>query len=74
VVLTGEYGGLGGFPAPARRARPRGFADGEENLAFSWSSCGVATGKPLTDRRLRLIARYPRQLALLFPGQLTQAS
>ena len=27
----------------------------------------------LTDDELRLIAGYPRQLALLFPGQLPQA-
>jgi len=36
--------------------------------------CASATGKPLTDDELRLITGYPRQLALLFPGQLTQAS
>ena len=32
--------------------------------------CASATGKPLTDDELRLIAGYPQQLALLFPGQL----
>ena len=32
--------------------------------------CASATGKPLTDDELRLIAGYPRQLALLFSGQL----
>jgi homocitrate synthase NifV len=32
--------------------------------------CGSATGKPLTDDELRLIAAYPRELSLLFPGQL----
>ena len=35
--------------------------------------CASATGKPLTDDELRLIAGYPRQLALLFPGQLAPA-
>jgi hypothetical protein len=28
------------------------------------------TGRPLTDE-LRLIARYPAEFSLLFPGQLT---
>ena len=30
--------------------------------------CVSLTGKPLTDDELRLIAGYPHQLALLFPG------
>ena len=43
----------------------------EEDLAFSLVQlCASATGKPLTDDELRLIAAYPRELALLFPGQL----
>jgi homocitrate synthase NifV len=29
------------------------------------------TGRPLTDDELRLIATYPRELALLFPGHET---
>jgi hypothetical protein len=29
------------------------------------------TGCPLTDDELRLIARYPAEFSLLFPGQLT---
>ena len=46
-------------------------ADGEEDLVFSLVQlCASATGKPLTDDELRLIAGCPRQLALLFPGQL----
>jgi hypothetical protein len=50
-------------------------ADGDEDLVFSLVQlCASATGKPLTDDELRLITGYPRQLALLFPGQLTQAS
>jgi homocitrate synthase NifV len=44
---------------------------GDEDLAFSLVQlCASATGKPLTDDELRLIAGYPQQLALLFPGQL----
>jgi hypothetical protein len=31
----------------------------------------AATGKPLTDDELRLIAAYPHQLALLYPGLLS---
>ena len=31
----------------------------------------AATGKPLTDDELRLIAGYPHQLALLYPGLLS---
>jgi homocitrate synthase NifV len=31
---------------------------------------GAATGRPLTDDELRLIGRYPYQLALLYPGLL----
>jgi homocitrate synthase NifV len=69
VVLTGEYGGLAGF---------RHVMDGlgieagdDEDLVFRLVQlCASATGKPLTDDELRLIAGYPHQLALLFPGQL----
>ncbi len=32
--------------------------------------CASATGKPLTDDELRLMAAYPHQLALLYPGML----
>jgi len=47
-------------------------APGDEDLVFSLVQlCAAATGKPLTDDELRLIAGYPRQLALLFPGLLT---
>ena len=46
-------------------------ADGEEDLVFSLVQlCASATGQPLTDDELRLIAGYPQQLALLFPGQM----
>jgi homocitrate synthase NifV len=30
-----------------------------------------ATSKPLTDDELRLIAAYPRELSLLYPGLLS---
>jgi homocitrate synthase NifV len=69
VVLTGEYGGKAGF---------RHVMDGigaevtDEELTFRLVQlCGAATGKPLTDDELRLIAGYPRQLALLYPGLLS---
>ena len=68
VVLTGEYGGLAGF---------RHVMDGlgvevtDEDLTFKLVQlCNAATGRPLTDDELRLIAAYPRQLALLYPGLL----
>ena len=73
VVLTGEYGGKAGF-RHVLDGLGLEVADGAEDLAFSLvQQCASATGKPLTDDELRLIAAYPRQLALLFPGQLTPA-
>ena len=33
--------------------------------------CAGATSKPLTDDELRLIAAYPRELSLLYPGLLS---
>jgi homocitrate synthase NifV len=73
VVLTGEYGGKAGF-RHVLDGLGLEVADGDEDLVFSLVQlCASATGKPLTDDELRLIAGYPRQLALLFPGQLTQA-
>jgi isopropylmalate/homocitrate/citramalate synthase len=66
VVLTGEYGGKAGF---------RHVMDGlgievrDEDLTFRLVQLsGMATGKPLTDDELRLIAGYPEPLALLYPG------
>lgn len=68
VVLTGEYGGKAGF---------RHVMDGlgaevkEEELTFELVQlCNAMTGRPLTDDELRLIAAYPRELSLLFPGRL----
>ncbi|WP_431898744.1 homocitrate synthase/isopropylmalate synthase family protein [Nonomuraea sp. bgisy101] len=69
VVLTGEYGGKAGF---------RHVMDGleaevkEEELTFELVQlCNAMTGRPLTDDELRLIAAYPRELSLLFPGQVS---
>jgi isopropylmalate/homocitrate/citramalate synthase len=68
LVLTGEYGGMAGF----RHV----FVDlaievRDEELTFKLVQlCNAATGRPLTDDELRLIAEYPEQLALLYPGQL----
>src|SRR2546423_1156745 len=73
VVLTGEDGGKAGF-RHVLDGLGLEVADGAEDLAFSpVQLCASATGKPLTDDQLRLIATHPRQLALLFPGQLTPA-
>jgi homocitrate synthase NifV len=70
VVLTGEYGGKAGFRHVLDGLGVEVEA-GEEDLAFALvQQCASATGKPLTDDELRLIAAYPRQLTLLFPGQL----
>jgi isopropylmalate/homocitrate/citramalate synthase len=71
VVLTGEYGGKAGFRHVIDGLGIE-LADGTEDLVFSLIQlCASATGKPLTDDELRLIAGYPRELALLFPGQLS---
>jgi citrate (Re)-synthase len=70
VVLTGEYGGKAGF-RHVLDGLAIAVAEGEEDPVFSLVQlCASATGKPLTDDELRLIAGYPRELALLFPGQL----
>ena len=68
VVLTGEYGGKAGF-RHVMDGRGISVAADAEDLVFSLVQlCASATGKPLTDDELRLIAGYPRELALLFPG------
>ncbi len=69
VVLTGEYGGMAGF---RHVMDGLGIASGEdEELIFQLVQlCAAATSKPLTDDELRLIAAYPRELSLLYPGQL----
>ncbi|HEX9342069.1 MAG TPA: hypothetical protein VF995_00455 [Actinomycetota bacterium] len=68
VVLTGEYGGKAGF---------RHVMDGlgvpvtpaDEDLVFKLVQLSnAATGRPLHDDELRLLASYPHELALLYPG------
>lgn len=68
VVLTGEYGGMAGF---------RHVFDGlgidvpaaDKELVFRLVQlCNAATGRPLTDDELRLIAAYPHQVAHLYPA------
>jgi len=69
VVLTGEYGGMAGF-RHVMEGLGIDTADAEDLIFRLVQLCGAATGKPLTDDELRLIAAYPRELALLYPGQL----
>jgi isopropylmalate/homocitrate/citramalate synthase len=70
VVLTGEYGGKAGF-RHVLDGLGLSVATGDEDLAFSLVQlCASATGKPLTDDELFVIASYPHQLALLYPGLL----
>jgi len=71
VVLTGEYGGKAGF-RHVLDGIGIGVDSGEEELVFQLVQlCASATGRPLTDDELRLIAGYPRELALLYPGVLS---
>lgn len=68
VVLTGEYGGRAGF---LHVLAGLGIEPVDAELALQLVQlCNAATGRPLTDDELRLIAAYPHQLALLYPGQL----
>lgn len=69
IVLTGEYGGMAGF---RHVMDGLGIEMSDEDLTFRVVQlCNAATSRPLTDDELRLIGRYPRQLALLYPGQLS---
>jgi homocitrate synthase NifV len=69
VVLTGEYGGKAGF---RHVMEGLGIEPADEDLAFTLVQlCNAMTGRPLTDDELRLIAAYPHQLALMFPGQVS---
>jgi homocitrate synthase NifV len=71
VILTGEYGGFAGF-RHVRDGLGMEIAGEDEDLVFKLVQlCASATGKPLTDDELRLIASYPYQLALLYPGLLS---
>jgi homocitrate synthase NifV len=68
LVLTGEYGGMAGFRHVMDEL---GVEVGDEDLSFRLAQlCNAATGRPLTDDELRLIAAYPREVALLYPGYL----
>jgi isopropylmalate/homocitrate/citramalate synthase len=65
VVLTGEYGGRSGF---RHVMESLAIEVTDEDLTFRVVQVtNAATGRPLTDEELRLIAAYPRQLALLYP-------
>jgi homocitrate synthase NifV len=69
VVLTGEYGGKAGF---RHVLDGLGVEPADEDLAFKVVQlCNAMTSRPLTDDELRLIAEYPHQLALMFPGYLS---
>jgi isopropylmalate/homocitrate/citramalate synthase len=71
VVLTGEYGGRAGFQHVMDALGMEVKAD-ELELTFKLVQLSnAATGRPLTDDELRLIASYPHQLALLYPGYLS---
>jgi citrate (Re)-synthase len=71
VVLTGEYGGMAGFRHVMEKLGIE-VADADADLVFGLVQlCASATGKPLTDDELRLIADYPHQLALLYPAILS---
>ncbi len=68
VVLTGEYGGKAGF-RHVMDALDIKVAAGDEDLVLALVQLtNAATGRPLTDDELRLLAAYPRELALLYPG------
>jgi isopropylmalate/homocitrate/citramalate synthase len=70
VVLNGEYGGMAGFRHVMDGLSIDTGDDGD--LVFRLVQlCASATGQPLTDDELRLIAAYPRELALLYPGLLS---
>jgi len=70
VVLTGEYGGMAGLRHVLGGLGIEAGAD--EDLVFKLVQlCASATGKPLTDDELRLIAAFPRELSLLYPGLLS---
>jgi homocitrate synthase NifV len=71
VVLTGEYGGKAGFRHVLDGLGVEVDGDDEELVFQLVQVCASATGRPLTDDELRLIAGYPHQLALLYPGILS---
>ena len=71
VVLTGEYGGRAGF-RHVLDGLGLAVAAGDEDLVFRLVQLtNAATGRPLTDDELRLLATWPHELALLYPGYLS---
>ena len=71
VVLTGEYGGKAGFRHVVDGLGIE-LAPGDEDLVFRLVQLtNAATGRPLADDELRLLATWPHELALLYPGQLS---
>ena len=71
VVLTGEYGGKAGFRHVLDGLGIE-LAAGDQDLVFKLVQLtNAATGRPLTDDELRLLAAWPDELALLYPGQLS---
>jgi isopropylmalate/homocitrate/citramalate synthase len=70
VVLTGEYGGKAGF-RHVLDGLGLEVAAGDEDLVFRLVQLSTAaSGRPLGDDELRLLATWPHELALLYPGQL----
>jgi isopropylmalate/homocitrate/citramalate synthase len=71
VVLTGEYGGKAGFRHVLDGLGIE-LAPGDQDLVFKLVQLtNAATGRPLTDDELRLLASWPHELSLLYPGQLS---
>jgi homocitrate synthase NifV len=71
VVLTGEYGGRAGFQHVMDALGLEVPAE-DRDLTFKLVQlCNAASGRPLTDDELRLIAAHPHELALLYPGYLS---
>ena len=70
VVLTGEYGGRAGF-RHVLDALGIELAGDEELVLALVQLTNAATGRPLADDELRLLAAHPRELALLYPGYLS---
>jgi len=68
TVLTGEYGGMAGF-RHVMDGLGIEIGAGQEDVVFRLVQlCASATGRSLTDDELRLIATYPDELSLLYPG------
>jgi homocitrate synthase NifV len=68
TVLTGEYGGMAGFRHVMDGLGIEVGAGQDDTVFRLVQLCAAATGKSLTDDELRLIAAYPDQLSLLYPG------